>query len=106
VPTSASIKEIESAIGQRRSIWVIDEEGKPVGWVDKASLSEAVTAREAIVTLDMSEIAIMSGATLREVLSRMLGQGFKSIPVVDEDMHLIGEVTLSDVEAATAETEA
>jgi CBS domain-containing protein len=35
----------------------------------------------------------------------MLGQGFKSIPVVDENSRLIGEVTLSDVEAATAEAE-
>ena len=35
----------------------------------------------------------------------MLGLGFKSIPVVDENSRLIGEVTLSDVEAATAEGE-
>jgi osmoprotectant transport system ATP-binding protein len=105
VLTSASRKEMESAMGKRPSVWVIDEEGKPAGWVDKASLSEAVTAEEAIVTPDMREIAITSSATLREALSRMLGQGFKNIPVVDEDMQFIGEVTLSDVEIATAEAE-
>jgi CBS domain-containing protein len=59
-----------------------------------------------IVRGDADEIAIMNSATLREALSRMLGQGFKHLPVVDEGKHLIGEVTLGDVEAATAETEA
>jgi len=53
----------------------------------------------------VNEIAITKSATLREALSRMLGQGLKSIPVIDERSHLIGEVTLSDVEATTAELE-
>ncbi len=53
-----------------------------------------------------SEIAVTGSATLREALARMLGQGFKSLPVVDDDGRLIGEVTLKDVEAATAAVEA
>jgi CBS domain-containing protein len=33
----------------------------------------------------------------------MLGQGIMSVPVCDEKRRLIGEVTLADVERATAE---
>jgi CBS domain-containing protein len=53
----------------------------------------------------LNEIAVTNSATLKETLSRMLGQGLKSIPVVDEGGHFIGEVTLGDIEAATAEAE-
>jgi len=106
VTISTSIKEAESTIGSRRSVWVVDEEGRPIGWIDSASLSEAGSVREAIVTQDTNEMAVTNSATLREALSRMLGQGFKCIPVVDEKMRLIGEVTLHDVEEATAEAEA
>ncbi len=103
---SASIKEAVAVIGSRPSVWVVDDDGRLMGWVDRASLAEAASVREALVTGDADEIALMDSATLREALSRILGQGFRSIPVVDEKKHLIGEVTLSDVEAVTAETEA
>jgi osmoprotectant transport system ATP-binding protein len=106
VTISASIKEAESAIGGHRSIWVTDEDGRLIGWIDKEILAEATSVRDAIVAQDTNEIAVMSSATLREALSRMLGQGIKSIPVVDDNRRLIGEVSLHDVEAATAEAEA
>lgn len=105
ISAGASIEEAVAAIGNRRSVWVVDEDDQLMGWIDRASLSEVASVREAIVPGDVNEIAIMSSATLREALSRMLGQGFTSIPVVDERRHLTGELTLSDVEAATAEVE-
>ena len=105
VMINASSKEATLVIGSRRSVWVVDKEGRLMGWIDRANLSETTSVREAIVAQNMDEIAIMGSATLREALARMLGQGFKSIPVVDESGRLLGEVTLSDVEAATAEVE-
>ncbi len=105
VALSASAREAKTAIGGKRSAWVVDEGGQLLGWIDKASLSEATSVRQAVVALDTKDIALMRCATLREALSRMLGQGLKSIPVVDENSRLIGEVTLGDVEAATAEAE-
>ncbi len=106
VTIGASIKEVTSAIGSRRSVWVLDEDSRLIGWINRVSLPAAASVREMIVRGDADEIAIMNSATLREALSRMLGQGFKHLPVVDEGKRLIGEVTLGDVEAATAETEA
>ena len=105
VKLNASIEKVKTAIGDRRTAWVVDEEGRFVGWINRANLSEVISVKEAIATQSIEKIVVASSATLREALSRMLGQGFKIIPVVDESGYLIGEVTLSDVEAATAEAE-
>jgi len=105
VAIDASIKEAEAAIGSRRSAWVVAKDGQLIGWIDRTSLSEVISVKEAVVALETKESTLLRSATLREALSHMLGQGFKSIPVVDENSRLVGEVTLSDVEAATAEAE-
>ena len=86
-------------------VWVVDKDGELVGWIDCATLLPETTIKEAIVAVQAEEIAVTTGATLREALSRMLGQGFRSVPVVDDRMRLIGEITLRDIEAVTAETE-
>lgn len=106
VRTSASMEEVSSACQQCQWVWVINDKGRLVGWVDGNTLTEVNSVKEAIVVADADEIAVTTGATLREALSRMLGQGFRSIPVVDENRHLVGEVTLRDVEQATTEAEA
>ena len=102
---NASIHEVVSAIGSRRSVWVVDIGEHPVGWIDRASLSGAISIKELVVRVETDEIAVMDTATLREALSRMLGLGFKSLPVVDEARRFLGELTLADIEAATVEAE-
>ena len=49
----------------------------------------------------MAETAIRPTFSMKEALSRMLGQGIKAAPVVDDDNVLIGEISLSDIEALT-----
>lgn len=103
---NAPQEEVTSVCARCRWVWVLDENHRLIGWLDRTTLSEATSVKEAIVRGDSDQIAVTNSATLREALSRMLGQGLKSIPVVDETGHLIGEVTLGDIEAATAEAEA
>ncbi len=98
--------EAYSVCEQCRWVWVVDDDQRLVGWLDAATLPEVSSVREAVVWGDPEEIAVTNNATLRETLSRMLGQGLKSIPVVDDSGHLVGAVALGDIEAATAETEA
>ena len=105
VRCSASIGEAESAIGSGPSAWVVNDDGRLVGWVDRTSVSGADSVEQAAVAVDREEIALTTSATLRDALSRMLGQGVRSIPVVDEAGRLIGEVELGDVESATSEAE-
>jgi len=101
----ASMAEVLAACEKCRWIWVVENDGELVGWIDRAILLPETTIKEAIVAVRAEEIAVTTGATLREALSRMLGQGFRSVPVVDDRMRLIGEITLRDIEAVTAETE-
>ncbi|MFC1902110.1 ABC transporter ATP-binding protein [Chloroflexota bacterium] len=106
VSINTPVSEATSVCKQCRWVWVVDDEQRLIGWIDRLSLPEASSIKEAVVRGDPDEIAVTNSATLRETLSRMLGQGLKSIPVVDDSNHLVGEVALSDIEAATAETEA
>ncbi|MFC1871990.1 betaine/proline/choline family ABC transporter ATP-binding protein [Chloroflexota bacterium] len=103
VTTGTFLQDVASAIGNRHSIWVVNSERQPIGWIDRTHLSGAVSTAGAAIIQNMDEITVTNNATLREALSRMLGQGVKDIPVIDEKKRLIGEVTLGDVEAATAE---
>ncbi|MFC1873074.1 betaine/proline/choline family ABC transporter ATP-binding protein [Chloroflexota bacterium] len=105
VTADASLAEAGTLIGNHPSVWVVDRQGSLVGWIDRASLAQSVSVEEAVVTPASGDMAITRGATLREALSRMLGLGFKSVPVVDDASRLLGEVNLSDIEMATAEGE-
>jgi CBS domain-containing protein len=46
-------------------------------------------------------MAVLPDASLKEALSRMLGTSARTLPVVDADFKLIGELSLSDVEQAS-----
>jgi osmoprotectant transport system ATP-binding protein len=105
VTTAASREDILSAITGRRSVWVVDEAQRPIGWIDSESLSDTASVEDLTVRGDPREIYITNRDTLRDALSRMLGLGFKSLPVVDDRGRLVGELTLGDIEAATAEVE-
>lgn len=103
VSASGSVQDAVPAMGALPWAWAVDDSGRLIGWVDRAGLSLASSVREAVVALDSDTMALTRSATLREALSRMLGQGVKSLPVVDDGGRLVGEVTLRDVEAATFE---
>lgn len=102
ISITASIEEAIAVCEQCQWVWVVDEGQKLIGWINRDDLSRVTSVGEALVLGNPDEIALTDGATLREALSRMLGQGLKSIPVVDEERHLLGEVALGDIEAATA----
>jgi osmoprotectant transport system ATP-binding protein len=98
-------KEALASATGHRWLWVVDDDEQLIGWVDRNTLMQSVSIREAMDEGDASKIALSDSATLREALSRMLELGFKHIPVVDYSQRLIGEVALGDIEAATAEGE-
>jgi osmoprotectant transport system ATP-binding protein len=101
----ASVKEAMDSIGQEFSIWVVDEEGKFIGWADSSRLKDSPSIEEATIRPNINEVTITENTTLRQALSIMLGQGIRSIPVIENNQRLLGEVSLSAVEAATANDE-
>jgi osmoprotectant transport system ATP-binding protein len=99
-------KEVIAAFGERSSLWVIDPNGRPIGWVDNSTISEHNAVSEVMVRVEPAEMTVTQDDTLREAFSRMLGLGFKSLPVVDERQRFIGELVLNDIETATIEKDA
>jgi osmoprotectant transport system ATP-binding protein len=105
ISIEASKNDALQAIDNHFSIWVVNKDAQLIGWADRSRLLRSDTVREATVFPKTDEISISDEATLHQALSIMLGQGIRSIPVIDQDKRFIGIVTLSEVEAATAEKE-
>jgi osmoprotectant transport system ATP-binding protein len=105
VNVNQPIKEALASAGDYRWLWVVDDNQRLIGWVDRNSLSQSASIKDAMDAGDAAEIALPESATLREALSHMLGLGFKQIPIVDNRQRLVGEVALGDIEAATTEGE-
>ena len=105
VNVNLPVKEAIASTQGYRWLWVEDDDRRLIGWVDGNTLAHSASIKEAMDEGEASEIALSDRATLREALSRMLGLGFKHIPIVDDGQRLIGEVALGDIEAATTEGE-
>ena len=105
VTQQSSKEDVLSAIEHRRSVWVLDEGRHPVGWIDRANMSNEFSIKDITFYADQYEMSVTTSDTLRDALSKMLGLGFRSIPVVDENGRFAGELTLADIEAATSEME-
>ncbi len=84
-----------------RWFWVVDDQSHLLGWADRDDLQKSDSVREAAHFATPGEIALENDATLREALSRMLGLGFKYLPVVNDEGVLKGELAMGDVESAT-----
>jgi osmoprotectant transport system ATP-binding protein len=105
VTAASPPQEVLARAGSYRWLWVVDDEGRLTGWVDRDSLATAASVAGAMDRREASEIAVTENASLREALSRMLGLGFRHLPVIDDDGRLVGELALHDVEAATTDGE-
>ncbi len=103
VAVTDTVETARRACETCRWVWVNDEQGRLIGWLDLFDIRTAESVRDAVDRVNVDEIAVSEHATLREALSRILGQGLKAVPVVDENGALVGEVDLGDIERATAE---
>jgi osmoprotectant transport system ATP-binding protein len=103
VKLDTAVREVARAMGNRISAWVVDNMGHLVGWVNRDLVLLGEPISQIMSRTKAEDVSITRKATMREALSRMLGLGFRTMPVIDEEKCLIGEVTLRDIEAATSE---
>jgi CBS domain-containing protein len=92
-------------VGRTRFVYLVDEQGRLTGWLDRAQLKGGCTVEDALSDADPAQVAVRPDASLKEALSRMLGLGFRSIAVVESDGRLVGQVTLGSVEGAMTESD-
>lgn len=105
VSIGASAEETSNVCRTCRWVWVTGEDGQLLGWLDRTMIKPGVTPAEAVEKVAPEELAVGENASFREALSRMLSQGIKNLPVIDRKNRLLGEVRMSDIEKATAESE-
>jgi osmoprotectant transport system ATP-binding protein len=106
VRSSDDLIKAAKSIGKSslRFLWVIGKNEELIGWIDTTRLMKSGKKPEdAITRIPVSRIAVSSDSTCKTALSRMLGEGIKVVPVVDESRKIIGEISLSDIEKITEE---
>ena len=98
VMESDPLQSAAGLIAEHRYLWVLDRDGKVLGWLDENSLkSGEQTAGLAMTSLDFRMSAVDTDSTLKEALSRMVQQGIRSAPVVDMKGVLLGEIRMGDI---------
>jgi osmoprotectant transport system ATP-binding protein len=79
--------------------WVHDYERHLVGLIDISVLGDHAPSREHMTPVRARDVSVSPLSDLREALSRLLGQGMRAVPVLDEEERVVGEVRLPDIEA-------
>jgi osmoprotectant transport system ATP-binding protein len=89
-----------------KHIWVVDSEGRLKGWINAKWLDDSSSAvEEAVTEVEPLQFSVRENSSLREALSRMLGQGVRAVPVIDREQRVVGEVTLMDIEKITEQVD-
>jgi len=97
VTMSSGEHELCAHFQAKNYAWVTDEELKLLGWVDKSADFSGGLATQQVTFINPEIVGIRPGASLNEALSKMLDQGIKTVPVVDADSKLLGEISLEDI---------
>jgi len=80
-------------------LWVVNSRNGLTGMIDRRNGGgRGNTAGEAMMKVSPEQIGISPRASLKEALSRLLGRGIPSIPVLGEQDRLLGEIRLSAIE--------
>ncbi len=98
VHVTDSLDGVRSALerGKTKSAFVTDENGVLLGWVDRGAKGENV--RQAMSSHPWATVAARSESSVREALSRMIGEGFRVLAVVDDGGVLLGQIDLATIE--------
>ena len=88
-----------------RWVWVVGEDQKLTGWIDMTMLASSDSVIDAMVKTKPNEISITDNSTLKEALSIMLSQGIRTVPVIDKNTKLLGQLDMDDIENAISNEE-
>ncbi len=80
--------------------WVCDREGRLLGSLDSSLAACSDDPRELLAAQDTAAMAVEEDASLRDAVSAMLGSSARTVPVVDRDFRLVGELDLDMIEEA------
>jgi osmoprotectant transport system ATP-binding protein len=96
VTTATTAEDALASMRQHgvQTVFVVDEQGRLVGWADQRDLRAGGTLTAALHKTSLPDVVVNESASVREALSALLARGFGVTPVVDDAGHLRGSVTL------------
>jgi osmoprotectant transport system ATP-binding protein len=98
IKISTPLSDTPPFAGKIPCLWVVDAGGRVIGWLGgDESTAAGETVSERMNRMDLASGGITPDSTLKEALSRMIQQGNRSAPVVDDGGALLGEIRLSDI---------
>jgi osmoprotectant transport system ATP-binding protein len=84
---------------EQEFLWVVDAKGVLSGWVQARYAEENCPISEVMTKVTCCDMGIEGSASLKEALSRMLSQGVSTLPVINRDGLLLGEIQLEDIQS-------
>jgi osmoprotectant transport system ATP-binding protein len=96
----------QAAEKSRGFYWVTGADMTLTGWIKIDEIGDARDFESLMTTVGDQDIGVRRTSTLKEALSRMLAKGVKTVPVIDENQRLIGEIGFQDIEKVVAEENA
>ncbi len=97
VPASATVGDAKYLLEREKFIWITDGENRLQGWMDATpDLPMSDRVESYFIPID-STFPLNEDNLLKEAVSRMLWQSVQTVPVVDKDFKLVGEIRFSDI---------
>lgn len=81
--------------------WITKEDSSLIGWIDGRKIEDQLEIEDVLIRINLQELPIREDASIKDALSRMLEEGIKTVPVINELGQLIGEINLADIERIT-----
>jgi osmoprotectant transport system ATP-binding protein len=100
---TASRDEALTRLERHKSLYVVDDEGRYLGWLSRNAFAAEPDVAAAYTEALGSALSVSMDA--REALSHLLAQGAGELPVVDEKGKLVGTLGLATLVALTADGE-
>jgi osmoprotectant transport system ATP-binding protein len=82
------------------SVWVTDEDGRVLGWLNRPAGRTAPGEGEVLDRMTAVEpegFQVPAGASLKQALNGFIRHGVAALPVADEQGRMLGEVRLADL---------
>lgn len=76
------------------SLWVTGDDGRLLGWMNRPENGTPERPVESLVPVDLRSFPLASDLTLRQALSMFIRFGVETLPVIDQQGRLLGQLSL------------
>jgi len=97
VRNSDTIGDVAALLKREKYVWVTGKDNKLKGWLESSTATAATDKIEKYYVPIDATFPLHEDNLLKEAVSRMLWQSVQTVPVVDQEFKLVGEIRFSDL---------